>query len=347
MKGNPVNKASSLICVHLRLSVAQTCFVVSLVFAGAAISNVAAAAEAPSVYPTKPIRLLVPYPPGGSTDPIVRIVGQRMGEALGQQLVVDNRGGASGNIANETTARASPDGYTALLGTVSTISINATLFPNLSYDPIKDLAPVSLIVSGFYLLVVHPTFAAGSVQELVSLARSMNGKLVYASGGTGSAPHLAMELLAQVAKIELTHVPYKGTGPALNDLVGGHVPVLFGSTASIVPLMKAGRVKVLATTAAKRTSGLPSVPTIAEAGYPGYEVDAWYGLFVPAKTPAPIVNTLHREVVNALQNPDVRSRLSGLGLELVGNSPAEFATIVKKDLERWAAVIKRGNIRAQ
>ena len=319
----------------------------ALVVAGAITCNIAGAAEAPAVYPTKPIRLLVPYPPGGSTDPIVRIVGQRMGESLGQQLVVDNRGGASGNIANEITARASPDGYTALLGTVSTISINATLFPNLPYDPIKDLAPVSLIVSGFYLLVVHPTFAAGSVQELVSLARSMNGKLVYASGGTGSAPHLAMELLAQMAKIELTHVPYKGTGPALNDLVGGHVPVLFGSMASIVPLMKAGRVKVLATTAAKRTSGLPNVPTIAEAGYPGYEVDAWYGLFVPAKTPASVVNTLHREVVNALQNPDVRSRLNGLGLEPVGNSPAEYAAIVKKDLERWATVIKRGNVRAQ
>jgi tripartite-type tricarboxylate transporter receptor subunit TctC len=315
--------------------------------ASATISS-AAAAEAPAVYPTKPIRLLVPYPPGGTTDPLVRIVGQRMGEALGQQLVVDNRGGASGNIANETTARASPDGYTVLLGTVSTISINATLFPNLSYDPIKDLAPVSLIVSGFYLLAVHPTFAASSVQELVNLARSANGKLVYASGGAGSAPHLAMELLAQMAKIELTHVPYKGTGPRAERSRRRTCADAFWRHRASRAVDEGGpRESPRLPRRRKRTSSLPTVPTIAEAGYPGYEVDAWYGLFVPAKTPAPIVNTLHREVVNALQNPDVRSRLSGLGLEPVGNSPTEFAAIVKRDLERWAAVIKRGNIRAQ
>jgi tripartite-type tricarboxylate transporter receptor subunit TctC len=324
-----------------------TALLVAGVLTGALGCNAAAAAEVAGAYPAKPIRFLVPYPPGGSTDPIVRIVGQRMSDSLRQQMVVDNRGGASGNIANEIAAKASPDGYTLLLGTVSTISINASLFPKLSVDPIADLAAVSLIVSGFYLLVVHPSHPAGTVQELVNLARAKQGPMVYASGGTGSAPHLAMELLKQMAKIDLAHVPYKGTGPALNDLVGGHVPALFGSPTSIVPLMKAGRVKVLATTAAKRTNSLPNVPTVAEAGYPGYEVDAWYGLFVPAKTPGPVVETLHREVVGALQNADVRSRLSALGLEPVGNSPREFTAIVRNDYERWSAVIKRGGIRAQ
>lgn len=305
------------------------------------------AAEPPAAYPNRPIRFLVPYPPGGSTDPIVRIVGQRMGEALGQQMVVDNRGGGSGNIANEIVARAQPDGYTVLLGTVSTISINASLFPKLAYDPVADLAPVSLIVSGFYLLAAHPSFPGNTVGDLVNMARAKQGQMVYASGGTGSAPHLAMELLRQMAKVDLVHVSYKGTGPALNDLLGGHVPVLFGSSASIVGLMKAGRVKVLATTAARRTASLPDVPTVAEQGFPGYEVDAWYGMFAPARTPPAVIATLHREVVAALRITDVRTRLGALGLEMVGDSPAEFARTVRTDLDRWARVVKQGNVRVQ
>jgi tripartite-type tricarboxylate transporter receptor subunit TctC len=301
-----------------------------------------AAADA---YPTKPIRFLVPYPPGGSTDPIVRIVAQKLTEAWKEQIVIDNRAGGGGNVATDLVAKASPDGYTVLLGTVSTICINPSLYQKLPFDPVKDLAPVSLIVSGFYLLAAHPAFAPASVAELVALARAKQGQLNYASGGAGSAPHLAMELLKQMAKIELTHVPYKGTGPALNDVLGGHVPMLFGSAASILPLMKAGRIKVLAMTGSKRSNTMPEIPTVAEAGYPGFEVDSWYGVLAPARTPPPIVSALHREIARIVQLPDVRARFAALGLEPVGNDPAQFAKIISNDLARWAGVVKRGNIR--
>ena len=204
---------------------------------------------------------------------------------------------------------------------------------------------VSLIVSGFYLLATHPSFAAASVADLVAVARSKPGQLNYASGGAGSAPHLAMELLKQMAKIELTHVPYKGTGPALNDVVGGHLPMLFGSAASILPLAKANRVKVLAMTGAKRSATMPEIPTVAEGGFPGFEVDSWYGMLAPARTPPAVMATLHREVARAVQLPDVRARFAALGLEPVGNDPAQFAKIIRNDLARWADVVRRGNIR--
>jgi tripartite-type tricarboxylate transporter receptor subunit TctC len=274
----------------------------------------------------------------------VRIVAQKLTETWKEQFVIDNRAGGGGNVATDLVAKAIPDGYTVLLGTVSTICINASLYPKLPFDPVKDLAPVSLIVSGFYLLATHPSFQPANVTELVALAKAKQGQLNYASGGAGSAPHLAMELLKQMAKIELTHVPYKGTGPALNDVLGGHVPMLFGSAASILPLMKAGRIKVLAMTGAKRSGSMPDIPTVAEAGYPGFEVDSWYGVLAPARTPATIIDALHREIVRAVQSPDVRARFAALGLEPVGNDPAQFAKIIKSDLARWAEVVKRGKI---
>ncbi len=311
----------------------------------AALAVAPCGAIAADRFPDKPIRFLVPYPPGGSTDPIVRIVSQKLAEAWKEQIVIDNRGGGGGNVATDIVAKAPADGYTVLLGTVSTICINPALYPKLPFDPVKDLAPVSLIVSGFYLLATHPSFAAASVADLVAVARAKQGQLNYASGGAGSAPHLAMELLKQMAKIDLTHVPYKGTGPALNDVVGGHVPMLFGSAASILPLAKANRVKVLAMTGAKRSATMPEIPTVAEGGYPGFEVDSWYGMLAPARTPPAVMATLHREVVRAVQLPDVRARFAALGLEPVGNDPAQFAKIIRNDLARWAEVVKRGGIR--
>jgi tripartite-type tricarboxylate transporter receptor subunit TctC len=311
----------------------------------AALAVTPCGAVAADRYPDKPIRFLVPYPPGGSTDPIVRIVSQKLSEAWKEQIVIDNRGGGGGNVASDIVAKAPADGYTVLLGTVSTICINPALYPKLPFDPVKDLAPVSLIVSGFYLLATHPSFAAASVADLVAVARSKPGHLNYASGGAGSAPHLAMELLKQMAKIELTHVPYKGTGPALNDVVGGHLPMLFGSAASILPLAKANRVKVLAMTGAKRSATMPEIPTVAEGGFPGFEVDSWYGMLAPARTPPAVMATLHREVARAVQLPDVRARFAALGLEPVGNDPAQFAKIIRNDLARWADVVRRGNIR--
>ena len=246
------------------------------ILATVALTGVASA-RAADAYPARPIRFLVPYPPGGSTDPIVRTIGQKLTEAWGQQIVIDNRAGAGGNLATDTTAKSAPDGYTLLLGTVSTICINPSLYAKLPFDPIKDLQPVSLVASGFYLLAVNSGFPAASVKELVALAKSKPGQLNYASGGAGSAPHLAMELLKQMAHIDIAHVPYKGTGPALTDVVGGHVPMLFGSAVSITPLQKAGRVRVLAMTGRQRSKTMPDIPTVAESGYPAFEVDSWYG----------------------------------------------------------------------
>jgi tripartite-type tricarboxylate transporter receptor subunit TctC len=220
-----------------------------------------AAVHAADTYPARPIRFLVPYPPGGSTDPIVRTISQKLTEAWGQQIVIDNRAGAGGNLATDTVAKSTPDGYTLLLGTVSTICINPSLYANLPFDPVKDLQPVSLVASGFYLLAANPGFPVGSVKDLVALAKSKPGQLNYASGGAGSAPHLAMELLKQMAQIDLAHVAYKGTGPALTDVLGGHVPMLFGSAVSIMPLQKAGRIKVLAMTGRQRSKTMPDIPT--------------------------------------------------------------------------------------
>ena len=296
-------------------------------------------------YPTKPIRFLVPYPPGGSTDPIVRVIGQHLSEAWGQQVVVDNRGGAGGNMATDTVAKAPADGYTLLLGTVSTISINPSLYAKLPFDPVKDLQAVSLVASGLYLLATNPGFPAASVKDLVAVAKSKPGQINYASGGAGSAPHLAMELLKQMAGIDVTHIPYKGTGPALTDVIAGHVPMLFGSAVSILPLAKAGRVKVLAMTGKQRSKAMPDIPTVAEAGYPGFEVDSWYGVLVPARTPRPVVAALHKEIARIVDSPDVRSRFTALGLEAVGNTPEEFAQIIKHDLTRWARVVKSGRVR--
>ena len=311
----------------------------------ALVSNAVTVTHAADTYPVKPIRFLVPYPPGGSTDPIVRTIGQKLTEAWGQQIVIDNRAGAGGNIATDTVAKSAPDGYTLLLGTVSTICINPSLYARLPFDPVKDLQPVSLVASGFYLLAVNPALPAASVKDLVALAKSKPGQLNYASGGAGSAPHLAMELLKQMAQIELAHVPDKGTGPALTDVVGGHVPMLFGSAVSIMPLQKAGRVKVLAMTGRSRSKTMPDIPTVAESGYPGFEVDSWYGVLVPARTPNTTVTQLHREIARSTQAADVRARFTSLGLEPVGNNPGEFSRIIREDLARWAKVVSNGKIR--
>ena len=331
--------------MHRIQRIAAGCSMAVAAMAGALQVGAAHAADTGAWVPTKPIRFLNPYPPGGSTDPIVRIIGQKLTDVWKQQIVIDSRGGGGGNVATDLVAKANPDGNTVLLGTVSTICINPALYQNLPFDTAKDFAPVSLIVSGFYVLAANLQFPPNNVQELIALARSKQGGLNYASGGAGSAPHLAMELLKQMAKVEIQHIPYKGTGPALTDMMGGHVPVLFGSAASIVALQKAGRLKVLAMTGAKRSSTMPDIPTVAESGYPGFEVDSWYGLLLPAKTPKAIVDAFHQEVAKAVQMPDVRARFTGLGLEPIGNDPAQFGRIIRNDLARWSEVVKRGSVR--
>ena len=322
----------------------KTCGLLTLAFAiGACAPSLSAAAEAASVYPSKPIRFLIPYPPGGSTDVIVRTIGQHLSEAWGQQLVPDHRGGAGGNIATEIAARSAPDGYTLLVGTVSTICINPSLYSKLPFDPVADLQPVSLVVSGYYLLAVNPAVPASNVKELVAIAKSK--PLNYASGGAGSAPHLAMELLKQMGQVDMNHIAYKGPAPALTDVIAGHVPVLFGSATSVLPAGKAGRVRILAITGRERAKSMPDIPTVAESGYPGFEVDAWYGVLAPARTPKDIVARLNREIVLLTKTPEVRQRFMALGLEPVGSTPEDFGRVIKQDLARWSKVVTHAKIR--
>jgi len=298
-------------------------------------------------YPTKPIRFLVPFPPGGGTDTMARTFGQKMTERLGQPVVIDNRPGAGGNIGAETAARALPDGYTIFLGGVGSHGINPNLMHKPPYDAIKDFAPVSLIASAPMLVIVPLSLPAKSMNDLVQLAKARPGELNFASSGAGTIAHLAAELLNSMAKIKLEHVPYKGTGPALTDLLGGRVHVMFNSTVSVMPQMRAGKVRALAMTAAKRSPALPDLPTVAESGVPGYEAASWYGVLAPAKTPRAIVMKLNSEVAHIAQLPEVRERLAADGADPGGNSPEEFGAYIRGELARWKVVIEQAKIPRQ
>jgi tripartite-type tricarboxylate transporter receptor subunit TctC len=298
-------------------------------------------------YPTKPIRFLVPFPPGGGNDTMARTFGQKMSERLGQPVVIDNRPGAGGNIGAETAAHALPDGYTIFLGGVGSHGINPNLMLKPPYDPIRDFAPVSLIASAPMLVVVPLSLPAKSLNDFLQLAKSHPGQLNFASSGTGSIAHLAAELLNSMAKIKLEHVPYKGTGPALTDLLAGRVQVMFNSTVSVMPQVRAGKVRALAVTAAKRSSALPDLPTVAESGVAGYEAASWYGVLVPAGTPRAIVMKLNSEVAHIAQLPDVRERLAADGADPGGNSPEEFGAYIRRELARWKTVIEQAKIPRQ
>jgi tripartite-type tricarboxylate transporter receptor subunit TctC len=313
-----------------------------MVLALAAVSGVGQAQG----FPAKPIRILVPYPPGGATDPLVRLYARKLGERWGQQVVVDHRPGAGGNIASELTARALPDGYTVLLGTVSTLCINPALYANLPFDTVRDFTAVSLLASGAYVLIAHTSLPARSVPELIAYARAQRGQLNYASGGSGGAPHLAMELLKSSAGFEATHVPYKGAGPALIDVLAGQVPMMFAGIAGTLQHLRAGRIVALAVTGRERSAILPEVPTVAQGGLPGYEVDAWYGLTAPAGLPSDIVSRLNQSVAAVAAQPDTRDGLAVLGLEAHTGSPGAFAALIRADLEKWSRVVKASGARA-
>jgi putative tricarboxylic transport membrane protein len=285
-------------------------------------------------YPGKSIRMIIPAAPGGGVDTIGRALGQKLAEALGQPVVPDNRPGAGTMIASELTAKAPPDGYTFLMVTNSH-AINASVQKDLKYDPVKDFSAVSLLAVSPYLLVVHPSVPAKSVRELVELARKRPGELLFASAGSASATHLAGELFKTMAKINIVHVPYKGGTPAVTDLVGGHVQMMFNNLISVMPLAKSGRLRALGVTSAKRLGLLPDLPTVAEAGFPGYEAASWYGALLPAGTSAQIVAILNRELVKAIRTADVRDRLVSEGAEVIGSTPAEFAQYLSNDIERW------------
>ena len=297
-------------------------------------------------YPSKPIRLLLPFAPGGGADAVARVITPKFHEALGQPWVIDNRGGAGGNIAAEIVARANPDGHTVFLGFSTVLTVNPLLY-RLPFDVSKDLLPVAMVNSGQYMLVLHPSVKADNLQEFIALAKAKPDALSYASAGMGTPLHLAAELFKIRTGISMTHVPYKGGGPASVAVLAGEVQVLFGSLPSSFPHVRTGRLKALAVTGPARAPVAPELPTIAESGLPGYEVTSWYGLFVPARTPGQIVKTLHAEVVRALALPDVKEAISRQGLEVAVKGPKEFADQIKSETEVWARVIKAAGIKGE
>ena len=296
-------------------------------------------------FPARPIRVIVSFPPGGGTDVVARTVAPRMSELLGQPIVVENRAGAGGNIGTEYVARAAPDGYTLLVASAAT-AINTTLTKNLSWDLLKDFAPVVLLVHNQSLLVVHPSVPITSVKELIVMAQAKPGQVTYASYGNGSSAHLIAELFKTMAGVDLLHVPYKGAAPAVNDLVGGQVNVIFADVAAILPHVKSGKARALGIGSAKRFEGLPEVPTIAEAGVPGFEAGGFLGLVAPAGTPPAAIEMLNGAAVKTLAAPEVRERLIALASPPVGDTPAEFGRFLREQVDKWARVIRAGNIKA-
>lgn len=291
-------------------------------------------------YPAKPIRLVVGFPAGGPTDIVSRTIAPRMTEALGQQVLVDNRAGAGGVIATEHVAKGPPDGYTLLMGTIGGIAVAMSLVPNRGYDTLRDLAPITQAVTVTNLLVVHPSVPAKNVRELLAIARSKPGRLNYASSGNGTVTHLAGELFKLMGKVDITHVPFKGGAPALTALISGEVDLSYENSLVVTPHVKAGKVKALAVTGTKRSQLMPELPTIGESGLPGYNASGWYGLFVPAATSKATVSRLNAEAVKALRTPEVVRTLSSQGAEPVGNSAEEFGAFVRSEIDKWANLVK-------
>ena len=305
------------------------------------------AAQAPEKYPTRPIRFVVGFLPGGPSDTIARVVGAKLGERLGQTVIVDNRAGAGGNVSADIVADAPPDGHTLLLGTGGPLVIAPIIGQKIGFDPERDFAPVSTLGGSMSILAAHPSLPASSVKELLALARAKPAEINYASSGVGTANHLAAELLSSMANVKLTHVPYKGSGAALPALIGGEVKVGFGPLLPAIPHVKAGRLKALGVSGLKRSPAAPEIPTIAEQGLPGFQVDSWYGVFVPAKTPAAIVARLNKELNFVLALPEVKERLSRDGVEPAGSTPQQLQAIVQNEKNTWAKVIRQSNIKVQ
>ena len=296
-------------------------------------------------YPTKPIRIIVPFAPGGGTDMLGRSIAQKLSEAWGQAVVVDNRSGGGGNIGTDMIAKASPDGYSLLMGYVGNLAINPFLFKNLPYDSLKDFTPITIAATAPNVFVAHPSVSANSVKELVTLARASPGKLNYASAGNGTVGHMVAELFKTVTGTNIVHVPYKGNGAAISDMLAGNVQLMFSAPATVIHHIKTGKLKGLATTNPKRLAGLEQVPTFVEAGYPAVEGGAWYGVLAPRGTPQPVVTKLHRELVRVLQLPEIRERFANQGYDAVTCTPEEFTRIIRNDLARWQKVVKASGAR--
>ena len=310
---------------------------VTLLAGFTAAAPLPAAAQA---WPDKPIRLILGVPAGATPDVTARLIMPGVSQSLGQPLVADNRGGAGGLIAAEIVAKSAPDGYTLFISSPGALTILPSLRKSVPYDTLRDFAPISLISVGPFVLITHPSVPVKSVKELIALAKSQPGKLNYASAGNGVANHLAMEMFKQMAGVDITHVPYKGAPQAVTDVLAGHMNMMFNSIAPIIANIKAGRVRVLGIASSKRSPQLPDVPTISEAGVPGFEAVNWFGMFAPAKTPKPIITRVNEAVVKVLRSPDVQAQFVALGADPVGDSPEEFAAFVRRDMERYAKVVK-------
>ena len=296
-------------------------------------------------FPSRPVRIIVGFPPGGGTDIVARTLSPRLSEALGQPVVIDNRGGASGLVATELAAKAAPDGYTLFMGTLGNLSVNPLLFPKIPFDVARDFAPVTQVVSVTFMLYVHPSLPVKTVKQLIVLAKERAGQLNYASSGSGGAPHLAAELFNSLAGVKLVHIPYKGSGPSFTDLLSGQVPITFTTLTQGLQYVKSNRLRAVATLGPARTPVLPDVPTVSET-LPGYEVVNWFGLVVPVMTPRDVVARLHSESVKVLHTPEVKEKLVAQGTDPVGSTPEEFGAFMKAETAKWARVIREANIRA-
>ena len=305
-----------------------------LVFAGGCAGALA------QDWPAKPIRFIAPNLPGGPTDILARLVGQKLAESLGQPVVIDNRAGAAGNIGTEAAAKSPPDGYTLVTGNNATFGANVSLYTRLGFDPVRDFTPVVLVATQPNILVVHPSLPVASVKELVALAKARPGQLNYSGSGMGAAAHLAAELVKSMTATSIVHIPYKSAAPALTDLIAGETQLMFATSLSVMPHIKANRVRALGVTTARRSRFLPDLPTIAEAGVPGFEASTWHGVLVPAGTPGAIVDRLSTEINRALQLADVRDRLAAMGAEVAGGTPKEFADHIQREIPKWAKLIK-------
>jgi tripartite-type tricarboxylate transporter receptor subunit TctC len=298
-------------------------------------------------YPAKPVRVIVAFSPGGTTDILARLYAQKLAASTGQQFVVDNRAGAGGTIGTENVARSAPDGYTINFGSTSSLAVSPNLYPKLSYDVLRDLSPVTQVATAGIMLAMHPSVPASNLRELIALAKSRPGQIYYASSGTGSSLHLCGEYLKYLAKINLTHVPYKGVGQALPDLIAGQVQLLFSDMAPFVPYVKTGRLKVIAVSTAQRSRLYADIPTIAESGVPGYDLAGWYGVTVPAATARPIIERLHAEFANAMRAPDMAERYAVLGVEPVDSTPEQFGVYLKSELAKWGDIVKRSGTKLE
>ena len=326
----------------------------ALALAAGAVATMVAAAFLPApahaqpadaaAWPAKPIRWVVPFPPGGAMDVIARTLGERAGRALGQPFVIENRPGAGGNIGADAVAKSPADGYTIMITSIG-MATNKALYAKLSYDPVKDFAPISLLAVVPNVLVVNANSPDKTVADVIAHAKRDPGKLTYASAGNGTSIHLAGEVFASMAGLNLLHVPYKGSGPAVTDMLGGQVDLMFDSITSAAPHIQAGKLRALGVTSARRSATLPNVPTIAEAGVPGYEVSPWFAVFAPAGTPAPIVQKINAALLDAMKQPDTKVRFDAIGAEPIGSTPAELAAHVDKEMARWGKLIKERNIR--